>query len=378
MTVGIFEIEHFEGSYPVIRLFDNGENTITIFTNRDTYRQFQFLFGDGAGRYQWVVQGENESRHQFIVRMYREVRRRKITLLYLNTISSNFLEYACLVLMLRNTRKVITLHAVNTFFRFKPAFSLRRWVRHIGKRALISVTREFNVVSETMVDHLKQLLPVYKKVYNVPGAVFESGSCRQTMPTIKEEIVLVVPGTVDIRRRDYDIVFQLLEKATHLPLKVVLLGSFAQPYGKTIREKCLAAATVHPNLYCYDLAVVDQPEFDRVMNEAHFAFTPTVIDTVMVDDIPETYGKSICSGNVFDIIKHAKPYIVPTALTMPHNLHTSAIRYSDVTDIVRALEIIHREPGQYQQMLDRARLNSEQYTIENVRRKNEGLFYPTR
>ena len=43
MHVGIFETDHFEAAYPVIRLFDNGENDITIFVYEKSYRQLQFL-----------------------------------------------------------------------------------------------------------------------------------------------------------------------------------------------------------------------------------------------------------------------------------------------------------------------------------------------
>lgn len=374
MTVGIFETEHFEGSYPVIRLFDNGKNKLTIFTNRESYRQFLYLFGEDMRRYEWVVQEENESKYRFILRMYKEVKRRRMELLYLNTISHNFIVFAWMIRLLGNTRVVVTLHAVNNYFRFKAAPSLRRWVRHTGKRALIKVTKEFNVVSSTMVGYLTAQLPPQKKVHNLPGAVFEEQHLHHTAPAIHDRIQLVVPGSIDARRRDYAVVLELLEQGRHLPLHIVLLGPFIHPYGDAIREKCIRYAATHDNLVFYDNKVVDQPEFDRVMNDAHIVFTPSVIDTVMVDDISETYGQSICSGNVFDIIKHAKPFITPQALTIPGNLASSAIVYNNVTDIIQALESLQREPGRYQALLQEALHNSREYTVEKIRGRNPTLF----
>jgi hypothetical protein len=374
MTVGIFETEHFEGSYPVIRLFDNGENQLTIFTNRESYRQFQWLFGEDINRYEWVVQEEHESKYRFVLRMYKEVKQRKIQLLYLNTISHNFIVYAGMISLLPKTRVVVTLHAVNNYFRFTPAFSLRRWVRHTGKRALIKVTKEFNVVSDTMVGHLTGLLPAHKKVHNLPGAVFERASIPQASHVINGRIQLVVPGSIDARRRDYMVVLDLLEQGRHLPLHIVLLGPFIHPHGDAILEKCMRYAATHDNLVFYDNEVVDQPEFDRVMDEAHIVFTPSVIDTIMVDEVMETYGKSICSGNIFDIIKHAKPFITPLALTIPANLASSAIPYNKVSDIIQALELLLQEPARYQALLKQAQQNSEEYTISKIRARNPMLF----
>lgn len=374
MTVGIFDTEHFEGAYPVIRLFDNGENQITIYTNTTTYRQFQHLFNKDASRYQWVIQEPGESKYRFAMRMYKEVKRRNTALLYLNTISNNFIVYACLIWLLKKTRSVVTLHAVNNYFRFKPTFSLRRWVRHIGKRALINVTPAFNVVSDTMVSYLSDKLPAHKPVYNIPGAVFEEQKCLHTSPPFKEHINLVVPGSIDARRRDYTIVLDLLSQARHLPLHITLLGPFAAPYGDAIREKCIQYAATNNNLRFYDRTVVDQPEFDRVMNEAHIVLAPSVIETVMVDEIAETYGKTICSGNIFDIIKHAKPFITPHELSIPANLTSSAITYRNTTEIVQALELLHEQPARYDALLQQALLNSRAYTVSQIRARNITLF----
>lgn len=373
MTVGILETEHFETAYPLIRLFDNEMNKIIIFTNEETYRQFQYLLGNDCQRYEWVIQQSAESKYKFIWRMYRRIKRLRVGLLFLNTISNNFIVYACMIGLLGNTRSIVTLHAINNYFRFKPAFSLRRWVRHTGKRALIKVTKEFNVISGTMVNYLTDKLPAHKIVHNLPGAVFEEHHWRHTTPAIHERINLVVPGSVDARRRDYAIVFELLEYGRHLPLNITLLGPFADPFGNSIHEKCMQYAAKHHNLFFYD-RLVDQPEFDRVMNDAHIVLAPSAIDTVMVDEIAETYGKSICSGNIFDAVKYARPFITPQALTIPANLTTSAITYTHVQHIVQALESMHRDPARYEELLQQALHNSKEYTIGKVRSGNPTLF----
>ncbi len=374
MRTGIYETEHFEVTYTMIRLCDNGANSIILFTNQPTYRQLRYLLGNDADRYEWILQEEQESKYRFLLRMYRTVKQRNLDTLYLNTINDNFIVHAGQIRMLKNTRVIVTLHAINTFFRFKPTLSLRRWVRHFGKRALIKVTGEFNVISDTMVNYLKGKLPAHKQVHQVPGAVFEEGQPSYPAMAFNNHLVVVVPGSVDHRRRNYDQVFELLEKSQHLPVSVVLLGGFAPGFSQEIKERCIHYAALHNNLSFYDTAVVDQPAFDRIMKEAHLVFLPSVIDTVLVDDIAETYGKSICSGNIGDVIKHAKPLVAPVGLALPATLASSIRTYHSISDIVELLGTLINEPGAYQALLDNALHNSRQYTIDKVRAANPSLF----
>lgn len=376
MRIGIFETEHFEGAYPIIRLFDNGQHEITIFTYEKPYRQFRFLFGEQMNRYKWIVKKDDENKYAFIKKIYRETRAAKLELLYMNTVQDNHLFYACLVALLPKVRIVATLHDVNSYFRFRPALSIRRWVRYIGKRFFISSVKEFNVVSDTMVGHLKSQLPAHKKVYSLPGAVYEMEKPYGCISPADEGVVkLVVPGTIDGRRRDYEQVFELLQACNlaGINISVVLLGGYYGEYGHMILEKCRVYAQQHNNLRFYT-GLVDQPEFDRVMNEAHLVFTPTVIDTILFDGIEETYGLSISSGNIFDIIKHAKPFISPATLRVPDRLKSSCITYTSVEEICDFLRKSLHDASLYNELSKEAELNSQKYTIARVRERNPTLF----
>lgn len=374
MQIGIFETEHFEGAYPVIRLFDDGHNRITIFTYQQAYRQFKHLFAEDMHRYEWVVRGDDESKYQFIRRIYRETKQRKIGLLYMNTVTNNFIFYAWLVRLLKGIRVVVTLHDINNYFHFTPAVSLRRWIRYIGKRSLVKSVREFNVVSETMVPYLESKLPASKKVHNLPGAVFDPTQYLNLAPAVDGKLRIVVPGSVDNRRRNYNSVFELLDQCRHLPVSVTLLGGFAHSYGMAVKEKCRQLSAQYPNLAFYGDEVVDQPEFDRVMNEAHLVFIPSVVDTIISDGTKERYGMSISSGNIFDVIKHAKPFIIPVTLKIPDRLASSAITYTVIGEIVAHLETLVQQPERYPQLLEQALHNSKEYTIPKVRERNATLF----
>ncbi|MEI9910175.1 MAG: glycosyltransferase [Bacteroidota bacterium] len=287
MKIGIFETEHFEGSYPVIKLFDNNINDITVFTYSNAYKQFQHLFATDQDKYKWIVKPDKRSKYGFIRDMFREIRKRKMNVVYLNTISDNFFFYAIMIFFLRNTRVIVTIHSINSYFEYKKSFSLRRMIRYIGRKMLVSFVKEFNVVSMTMVSHLQHKLPAGKKVHCVPGAVFEETFCIQAQPGIREHINIVIPGSVDDRRRNYEHAFMLLHlfEREKTPVTITFLGRFYSDYGKLILEKCKAEQLEYAHLNYYEYDTVDQPEFDRVMNEASFVFIPSVINTIIEDGV---------------------------------------------------------------------------------------------
>ncbi|HEX4373832.1 MAG TPA: glycosyltransferase [Puia sp.] len=376
MRVAIFETEHFEGAYPVIKLFDDGVNSITIFTYERSYRQFNFLFGENMKRYEWIVKNENGSKNNFILRMYKEIKKRKIELLYLNTVSNNFHSYALLIKMLKRIRIIVTIHNINEYFEFNKAETFRQKVRRSGKKILIKEVKEFNVVSLTMVENLKRKLPAHKKVHCVPGAIFEKEKIEVADLADGEKIKIVVAGTIDVRRRNYKQVFEFLDKciAIQLPVTVTLLGGYYGEEGKKILENCEEYSLKHDDLKFYNSDVVDQPEFDRVMNEAHFVWIPSVIETILQDNVTEVYGVTISSGNLFDIIKHAKPFIVPEQLQFDSYLNSSSFKYQHAGEITEYLQKFITDSSLYNKLKEKALINSENYTIENVKARNKDLF----
>jgi hypothetical protein len=375
MKTGIFETEHFEACYPVIKLFDNGQNEITVFAYEPAWEQLRHLFRDEPKKYQWIVKPEAKSKSIFIRDMYREIKRKKISLLYLNTVSNNFIFYALLVLLLPKTRVILTIHTINSQFEFKPSLSPRRIIRYIGKRILLSVVKEFNVIGMTLVAPLEKKLGKSKKVYCVPGAVFEETNCQQTQPPITHRVNIVIPGTVDGRRRDYEqaLAFVCLLEQKQVSATITFLGRFYEEYGTGILKKIKGLKLKHTQLNYYDRETVAQPEFDRVLNDAHLVFIPSVLTTVIEDDVREIYGTTMSSGNLFDVVRHAKPFIVPGPLKIDAFLERSCFRYNNIEDISGFVIMIKSDPAKYNALLEEALQASRNYTIQKIRERNPGL-----
>jgi len=155
MNIGIFETEHFEGAYPVIKLFDTPQNKLILFTDIKTHKRFSDLFKSLINNYEWVIEDLENHRFAFFRKMYTAVKKHKLDILYLNTISNNHLLYGLLVKLLPSTRVIITIHDINCLFESRFTFRIRESIQHIGKRILLKQVKEFNVVSDTMIPYLQ-------------------------------------------------------------------------------------------------------------------------------------------------------------------------------------------------------------------------------
>jgi len=366
-------MEHFEGAYPIIQLFDMPGNQVVVFTNTYTYHRFVELFKADVDRFQWVVIDKTRNRLRFFWRLYKAAKKHQLDLFYVNTISNNHILYAWMLGLLRIRRVVLTVHDLNCMFRSHWSIRPRESLHHIGKKALIKRIKEFNVISEAMIENIREATRNEKTIHNLPGSVFR---IEQSALTINNYIHLVVCGALEKKRRDYSQVFELVKAAEEkqLPLYITLLGGYVDEFGKAIVKKAQALNTKYARLTVYDASLVPQDEFDKQLNNAHFILITDVIDTAICFAIPETYGRTKSSGNVFDGIKHARPFIVPAPLRMPANLESSCYRYASNEQLIAFLSKLYQNRNEYLPWQQQALANSKEYTIDKVRGRNPALF----
>ncbi len=132
----------------------------------------------------------------------------------------------------------------------------------MAKKALRHVVKEYNVVSLTMVDYLRSKIPASTPVYCIAGRGIRRGQAKTEQPALQQGLRLVVPGSIDAKRRDYEQVFELLQfaAAANYPIQVSLLGSFYGEYGQSMLRRCQDWSAQHSNLSFYETATVEQPE----------------------------------------------------------------------------------------------------------------------
>lgn len=367
--IAIIESGHFEVAHTLLRLFDNGHNHLTVFIDAPSYKQLQFLFGENINRYNWIIRPESDSNREFISRIFSYLQTQSFDLVCFSTINDNFILYASGIKKLKAKTSMIV-HDINSYFNWKPALSLRRLVRYIGKRSLIRQTGSFIVLGEQLAETLRHKLQGSKEVHHVPGGFFEEKNHKTLSSGDAGPLRILVPGSVDERRRDYLQVFELLRlaKEKKIELAVMLLGRFHPVHGRRIKEWC-EAYPPDGRLRYFDESVIDQPAFDKYIQQSHLLWLPLQQQTVINDGVKETYGETICSGNIGDVIRHAKPFLLPSGIRADHALEQAAVRYSSIQELLEKLSSINLTT------LNAAALSSAQHhTIEKIRTRTPSLF----
>lgn len=378
MNIAIIENSHFEVAYTVISLFDNGRNKITVFVHEEAYQQLRFLLKEKTERYSWVIKKEEIPNRAFLDTIFSHIHSENFDVLYLNGVEDNFVVYARHLKKLKDLKAILTLHDINGFFGYRlalnPFVSLRRIVRYIGKRRLIKQVPSFNVLSENLAIYLRGKIEAVKEISHIPGSFFdpESNIIKKYEPEF--EINIVVPGAVDTRRRDYKEVFKLLESAekNNLNVFVILLGRFTKNHSEEIKTKCLQYKSKGSNLQFYNSELVDQPEFDKIINRSHFVWMPLQDSVTISDGIAEKYGTSTCSGNIGDVVRHSKPFFIPQNIAIDKVQEQSAIRYADVSQLITFLQNL--TPEKYKCLQEQAFNSSLFYTIEKIKERNPSIF----
>jgi hypothetical protein len=367
--IAIIESGHFEVTHTLLRLFDNGHHHLTVFIDASSLRQLQFLAGEKTNQLTWVVRPETESNRAFISRIFTHLQSQPFDLVCFSTINDNFILYANGIKKL-NTKTTMIVHDINSYFTWKPAPSLRRMVRYLGKHSLIRQADSFIVLGERLAENLRSKLSGSKEVYHVPGGFFEKENYQPLPLPANESIRIVVPGSVDERRRDYRQVFELLRLADEqkVDIAVMLLGRFHPEHGRQAKAWCEAYPD-NGRLRYFDESLIDQPLFDKYLQQSHLLWLPLQHDTIIHDGVQETYGETICSGNIGDVIRHAKPFLLPANIHVDQALEQAAIRYRSPQDLLEKLST-----ADLAQHNAAALAGAQYYMIENIRARVPSLF----
>ncbi len=372
MNIAIIEKGHFEVCHTLLQLLGAGDNSITVFIDADAQRQLDLMGSSNNAAVNWVIQQPDEPNRAFIRRSFQQIESGDFDLLYLATVSDNFLFYARNIRRLRHSIVVLTLHDINNFFCPPARYDPRSLLRWFGKRTLEKQVHAYTVLSETLRTAAEKNSGG-KPVHVVSGSLFDEVNYIPVSYHRDEPIRIVVPGSVDERRRNYEIVFGFLKCAEeqHLPVEVTLLGSFAAQFSDHTQSMVRWYLQRSTNLHVYE-GHVDQPLFDAEIRKAHFIWTPVQPVTVIHDGIAEQYGVTTVSGNMADIIRHARPYFAPHFLKTEEALRSSGIFYQKIDDLLHFLRQL--TPEKYQQWLGQAHRASMNYSRERVLTANPWLF----
>lgn len=372
MRICIYETSHHETALAMLLLLEPEHAECTVFTTEAVASNLRAAFGANGPAIHWMIRGAEEPSRTFIKRLGRFCREEDTDVLLLETVEANHYPIAKAISRLRRTRVVLTVHDVHSNFNSRPRPSIRGIVRHFGKKALLARVHGFIALSSKVARHLEYFVKDKRPVTWVPGAVFVPESFVPITLAPHEPLRLVVPGSYDRRRRDYDKVFRFAREWEDqgLDIRIVLLGGDG-PDRESILARCKDWEGNHVQITRFGTGELPEPEFTRHMQSAHFIWVPSVIRTIIADGIEEVYGLSKSSGNLFDAIRYARPLIIPADLPVDDLQEQACLRYgslSSLTDLLRSMTA-----ERYATCMQEALAMAENHTVASIRARTPGI-----
>jgi hypothetical protein len=364
MNFVIYDTEHFETTYALIRLLENHGNKITVFTNEKTGEVVKGMLKEDAGKIAWVIRKKNN--FSFVLDLYRYCKKNKTSWLFLNTVSFHHALFAALCFALKKTHTVLTIHAVNSFFSPKTGLTFKSYIRFSGQRWLSKTVSGYAVLLTSIAKYMTETYSIRKPVYCLPGGVYEGGTAVSN-EIVEADLHLVVPGSIDEHRRDYaqvlELAFQL--EARQRKTRISLLGAAKGEYGKEIIESCKRASLRFVDFHFYPGDFVDEKEYEKQLTGCDFVFIPLKDKFLKQDGREEEYGLTICSGSFFDAVRFAKPMIVPAYIEMSKELQPQCIPYTSLKNLADMLATATKV--QRENYASVAAANSRNFSVEAIR-----------
>jgi len=340
-TVALVELEyHNEVLRSFLLQLLSQEIDVIVFTTEFNYNQIQDL--QKEQKIHWVLKGNNESRYNFLINALITNVNSWIFIGF-DTITKQFDELN----IPHNAHYVI--HDLNTSVRPKEyiqlslnplkylkerikylQFILRKEAEH--QRSFLSKFTSLLVPSQSVLDYAKNNI---KSNFRFQCSMFTLNEF-EVKEMISETIRIVIPGSIDFNRRNYDEVYLSFEKIGGLfkrKVELVFLGSTKS----STPNRFLNKFENIPNLQIKTFdKFINQSEFDNEMSKAHFLILP-IQRMFKYKIFIEERSKTCVSGNINDMVRFAKPSLIPSYYELDKNLESSCKRYQSVEELQKLI-----------------------------------------
>lgn len=137
-----------------------------------------------------------------------------------------------------------------------------------------------------------------------------------------DHTTIVIPGTVNQRSRDYNMVYETLHcmnaNGFDRPVNLILLGQCKGQEALKIRQKFLDMNFHWLQLTTFE-AAVPQSTYDRLMLEADFYLLP-LQHQWRYGIVNEIGGTTCLSGNIGDMVRYGMPVLLPNGYQIQEEL----------------------------------------------------------
>jgi hypothetical protein len=393
MKIGIVEIMpqgHYTLVHSICNIFSSQEdNEIYIFTHAHGAKLLQPVKRGNEKRITIITQ-QHESLELFLdtIKLYRLDRIYVTTLeKYYKTFNST--NFGCPVhLFIHNLDEWVQVtygyriyHLINEFsLSLQYAYTLKRMILYPRWRKKILKTILDNngkvvVLNSILKKELMQYIDKVK-IEVIPFSVYDQ--CIADNSAGNQKIRICIPGILSTARRNYDAVFNILERNIELfkgTVELDLLGGVnSAKYGNNIinaAEKLIAKGMV---IYYTKTPFISIEDYDK-----RLACADIILGNLKIKiDKYSSYGKTKETGVIFVMIHAAKPGLIIAGYPIPEELQSSTIVFSSYNELAEIMKTLVEDRNKIQCNMSLCAFiihYNNVYTIIFLDRLFENFFY---
>jgi len=381
MKIGIIELDvpnHYLAVNAIAKIYlVHPETSVTIFTTRNIEALLKPMFREQTNRVKFIVYAPGFS----VVKMLHTVNESSLDRIHISSLFAHFKEFAhnnfnCPVYLGLHNDYVAWFYP-NIFSGIRVAlkrchFLLNRDLIYKLRKTLIQqlysmyyrkvfLKKLFNGKSKIVVygPNVKRALSKYCKsedVLEFPFAIYEEGFVDAKKIVDTQKLSIVIPGIVNNNRRDYfglfDALFKSADNKSKKQFELILLGKI--DLGSTLLSK---VKTLQSLGFCirYFTEYIDEETYSSELNRAQLILGNPRISK-------NGYGIAGETGILYNMIRSAKPGLMPKSFNIFPSLRSSTIFYSSFDDVVEKIIELSSNQNKLQDLASNAIFNAKKYT----------------
>lgn len=327
MKIAIFDISrnHYPYLYTQCKVFEHDE--LTLFVHESLKKSIDSC-GIFTDKMSISILENEKNKIKYIKRTIKEINNSNFDYIIFNTIQADWFKYLYIFSIIKKNQKIIlSMHNINVWMEPLVFFTNpKNFITRLIRKIILKRVDVVNVYGNTMKNYLKS------KKWNKPVTTIPFSFYQNKEAFRNENFKIAIPGTFDVRRRDYNTLLRILKSKKIQNITIVLLG---RPVGKesmAIFEEYKSLLNV-----IYYESYVSEEEFQKQMLGSSAILGPTV-NEIYMHGVKENYGVSKESGVSFMAIEYNLPLIVPKEIKPMSEIEEITSQYRNDEELLEIIE----------------------------------------
>jgi len=341
----IYETTHYETLPALVELALEQFEAISIYADSaDIYDSCRHFTACQSSNIKWITKPSSTSNLQFISQVFSDLESNNYSHFFVNSLDHNLYFFTRkLSRIYRNVHTVLNVHTIHdyTSSRYNSILNVSE---SLAKKKLHQIIKNCRVLAPAMPAYLKSRLPGLTVEY-IPGMFYQPFPSPKFQET---PFRIVVPGTVEEKRRDYEIiptvVSLLAQKNRDRSIELVILGNSNTAFGKKLEKDIREVLPATISLIRFDRDVA-YDTYSKYYSSAHIIWAPVKLNMESIRGVPEINGLSNSAGLFVDFVHYAHPTLIPEVINFDDKLDPLFLRYTDPKDAADKIETFLHNPN---------------------------------